>query len=331
MDESGSFTVVPTPFSQGTFNAQENADAAISANLPGASTVFPTSSGAEFADFYVRHYFNANNAGLPTNDTSYMTQHFGNFYSYDDGSAEIAYGIPETGAKIAYRFDIKKQDTLIGAYIYFNQVGEIVHNHLFQLCYWDTINTTTNTDHLVYNEIDQHPANIDSINGFAAYIFQTPQIVPAGPMYIGWIQNDNTQLGIGVDKNTIATSHMFTKYTSGGILKWRPSIIQGAWMMRPIFRSSLTGIGIDKQEASAFAFNVFPNPASTQAFIDINVHNKQQYDYEFFNNIGERILVGNVSAERINISGLPAGFYFVRVTNTKTNESVTKKLVIQHP
>jgi hypothetical protein len=284
----------------------------------------------EFADFYVKHFYNSTNAGLPTNDTSYMTQHFQNYYAYDDGTAETAYGIPEAGAKIAYKFNVKKQDTLIGAYIYFNQVGQVVHNNLFQLCYWSSVDVTNNTDNLVYNMIDNHPANIDSINGFATYIFPQGQVVGPGDIYIGWVQNDATQLGIGVDKNTIATSNMYTKYTLSGILKWRQSIIQGAWMMRPIFKSSLP-LGVNEQETASFAFGVYPNPASDEAFIDVRSENHQAFQYELLNNLGERVLHGHVSSEKINTSGLADGFYFVRITDVKTNESVTKKLVVQHP
>jgi hypothetical protein len=328
-DENGN-VIQNTTFTSGSYgDLGHNTDYGVSNVLPSdPDNVFDANLSSEFADFYVKHYFSATNAGLKTNDVSNYTQHFKNYYAYDDGTAEIAYGIPEAGAKIAYRFNVKMQDTLIGAEIYFNQVGAVVHNNLFQLCYWSDINIVNNTDVLVHNMIDNHPANIDSINGFATYIFDVPQVVSAGPIYIGWIQNDATQLGIGIDKNTIATSNMFTKFTSSGILKWRQSTTQGAWMMRPLFKSSLP-LGINEQEASAFLFNVYPNPASTEAFIDIHVENKELYNYELFNNLGESILRGHVSSGKLNISGLANGFYFIRVMNTKTNDSVTKKLIVQ--
>ena len=99
--------------------------------------------------------------------------------------------------------------------------------------------------------------------------------------------------------------------------------------MRPLFGSTLL-VGINKPAASAFLFNVYPNPASTEAFIDIRVENKQLYDYELFNSLGESVLKGNVSSEKINISTLSNGFYFVRLTEIRTKDSVTKKLVVQH-
>ncbi len=331
-DENGNVVLPVVTFSSplSPIAGQQNSFIGISDPLP--SAVFTPTLSSEFADFFIKHFFTATFAGLKTNDESNFIQHFQNYYAYDDGTAETAYGIPEAGAKIAYRFNVKMQDTLIGVQIYFNQVGQVVHNNLFQLCYWSDINVTANTDNLVYNMTDNHPANIDSINGFATYVFDTPQIVNANTnIWVGWIQNDATQLGIGVDKNTIATSNMFTKFTSGGILKWRQSIIQGSWMMRPIFKSSLN-VGINEQEASAFFFNVYPNPASTEAFIDIRVENKQRYEYDLFNNLGENVLHGNAASEKINISHPPLadGFYFVRLTDKNTEESVTKKLVIQH-
>jgi len=78
-------------------------------------------------------------------------QHFYNYYSYDDGSAEVAYGVTgNTDVKLAYRFDLKSQDTLRGIQIYFNQVGTIVHTKLFQLAGWDQLNVGTNSDNLVH-------------------------------------------------------------------------------------------------------------------------------------------------------------------------------------
>ena len=43
------------------------------------------------------------------------SQKFFNYYSYDDGSAEIGYGVSgNTDLKIAYKFDVLKPDTLRG-------------------------------------------------------------------------------------------------------------------------------------------------------------------------------------------------------------------------
>ncbi|MBL0343240.1 MAG: hypothetical protein IPP71_21695 [Bacteroidetes bacterium] len=48
------------------------------------------------------------------NDTLRYVQHFGKQYAFDDGSAELAYGVSGIGAELAYKFEVLKGDTLRG-------------------------------------------------------------------------------------------------------------------------------------------------------------------------------------------------------------------------
>ena len=63
-------------------------------------------------------------------------------------------------------------------YTDFNPVGLNVHNKLFQLAYWNSVDVAEIFDHLVYKMINQKPTNIDVINGFATYLFDTLLVVP---------------------------------------------------------------------------------------------------------------------------------------------------------
>ena len=287
---------------------------------------FPGSAG-DSAEFLIKNYISPNGTFNLHNDTVIYHQKFYNYYAYDDGTAEWAYGIPEAGAKIAYQFNVIKHDTLRGVQIYFNQVGELVHNKLFQLCLWSSINLAANTDQLVYKMIDQKPRNIDSINGFATFLFDTTLVVDSGTIWIGWIQNDATLLGIGVDRNTSSTSKMFAFYSG----YWYQSQVPGSWMMRPLFGDSVIApIGIDEPLASSFSFDVYPNPVNESFSIAVHGEKKSMFAYRLFNNLGEIVLSGNEISGQINISSLANGFYFIRLTNKKSGESVTKKLVVLH-
>ncbi|MCX6292394.1 MAG: hypothetical protein NT126_11620 [Bacteroidetes bacterium] len=180
-DESG--TVLNT-FTSGNLSLTSNTtiSTTVQLNQPSLATAFQGYPGKS-AEFLVRDFLNWGSQTLIFNDTNYYTQKFHNYYAYDDGSAEWAYGIPEAHAKIAYKFDVKMTDTLRGVQIYFNPVGDIVHNKLFSLCYWSDVDVNANSENLVYKKINCKPYNIDSINGFATYLFDTLLIVPSGPMY----------------------------------------------------------------------------------------------------------------------------------------------------
>jgi hypothetical protein len=288
----------------------------------GSFTFQPNTS--DHADFYIRNYFGQTGSFNYSNDTIMYHQEFSNYYAYDDGTAEWDYGINEANAKIAYRFDVKMSDTLQGVQIYFNPNGYAVHNQLFQLCVWSNINVSTNSETVIYKKIDLHPANIDSINGFATYLLDSGIYIPAGPVYIGWIQNSNVFLGIGVDRNNNASNNMFAFYSS----IWHPSQISGAWMMRPLFGKEIT-IGINEPLRSISSFNVYPNPASTAFTIKIT-DSKENFGYQLFNNLGEKILSGTVNLRPVDVSMLANGFYFVRITDQKTGAVATRKLIIQH-
>ena len=323
--DENSLSIFNHIFDPGTFSTIgiENSDIKISLDVP--NSVF-SSGGSKYADFFIKYAINSLSSSFPTNDFSFYTQHFQNYYAYDDGSAEVAYGINEAGAKVAYRFDVKMADTLRGVKIYFNQVGEQVHNKLFQLCYWNNVDVAGNTDHLVYKTINQKPANIDSINGFATYLFDSMLIVPAGPMYVGWIQNDATILGMGVDKNTPNNNNMFY-YLTG---HWHPSATPGVWMMRPLFGDALIRVGINEPVAESFSFDIYPNPASSSVAVEVHSGKNTLYDYQLLSYLGQGIKSGKISSGKIDLSDLSNGFYFIRLIDLSTNQSVIKKLVVQH-
>ncbi len=73
---------------------------------------------------------------------------------------------------------------------------------------------------------------------------------------------------------------------------------------------------------------VYPNPASE--FVNIYVSKKSEYKVALFDLTGKRMLQSVVFNEeiKINVEEIPAGIYFVEVTDNKTNEKITKKCVI---
>lgn len=285
---------------------------------------YPIQSG-DSIDFLVRSYFSQQGTtSLAFNDTSFYHQYFHNYYAYDDGSAEVAYGLTgNTDVSMAYKFDVKMRDTLVGVQIYFNPVGVDVTNKLFQLCAWSSVDAGSNSSSLIYRRIDQKPGVNDSINGFKTFTFDSLIIVDPGPIWIGLTQNEPaTQYGVGLDRNTDSHGNMY--YHVDGF--WHQSSVVGSWMIRPVFGSHLTVIGVDEL-SSSFNFNVFPNPATTS--FSITLPKPGTYGVQVLDLAGRIINSQSINNNTtISTAEFSAGVYFVRLTNEHNLTSV-QKLIIQ--
>lgn len=295
--------------------------------------LFP-STPAENVDFFIHHRMETTGPGIGANDTSYLVQHFYNYYAYDDGTAESATGVHVAYSKYAYKFDVKEADSLLGIEIYFNPWGKNVHLDLFSLCLWSAIDVGNNTETLVYQTIDQRPANNDSINGFVDYYFDQAQWVNAGINYIGIIQSSITEIGIGVDHNTDSHDKMFLNYNN----QWYQSTIHGTWMMRPIFGKKLS-IGVNEVATGDSHFEIYPNPASEKVKLvnripmATGMKTGTAVEISIFNMLGEK--VSGFPATSINtsvtfdVSSLPNGVYFVQLKDIKNSSFEVKRLVVQ--
>jgi hypothetical protein len=94
----------------------------------GVDSIFPNTPSLlpDSNRFTILNYFTNGNAfsGLKTNDTTRYTQEFYNYYSFDDGSAEVGYDlINAPNGKVAMKFEIFKPDTLRAVRIF-----EIFHH-----------------------------------------------------------------------------------------------------------------------------------------------------------------------------------------------------------
>ena len=282
--------------------------------------------------FTIKDYINKSNAdSVPSNDTVYYHQNFFNYYAYDDGSAESSYGLTTNGS-IAYQFDIKKADTLIGLQIYFNPTGYPVHTETFEICYWTSL--SPNPQHTTQNLV---PANIDSINGFVNYYFDVPQSVSAGTIYIGIIQDFSDPIGIGFDVNTNSGSKIFYNIFS----QWYSSTALGSLMMRPLFGKDVR-VGVDEITSSPVLFSIYPNPASKQLTVDngqLTMRNKLSTvncQLSIYNVFGEKVYnqqlrTSNIKHQTtIDVSNFSEGVYFVQLIDEKSGARSTQKLLIQH-
>jgi hypothetical protein len=276
-------------------------------------------------DFLVRCYSNAPINQYTVNDTSYLRQHFYNYYSYDDGSAEWAYAV--TGSVdvwIAYQFDIKKQDTLRGIQIYFNPTGVDVTNRLFQIAVWTNVDPANHTQSELYRTINQKPDSFDGINAFKTYLFDSLLVVGPGNIWVGIIQNEpQTLYGIGFDKNTDSHNKLFTHFDGF----WYQSNIPGSLMLRPVFGDRISLVGVDEIVKNEPSFSLYPNPASDHLFITTN--ESKECSFQIYNSLGSLIQHGRLKGSgQVDIEGLATGIYVMRLTGAN-NVSSTRKFVVE--
>lgn len=292
-------------------------------SIPLGGFTYPV-QGIDSTDFLVKSFFSQSGfQSNVNNDTSYFTQHFHSYYAYDDGSAEVGYGVTgNTDVELAYKFDVKMRDTLVGAQIYFNPVGVDVTNMLFQLVAWNAVDVSTNTDSRIHTTYDLKPGTNDSINGFKTFVFDSLIIVDPGVVYIGIEQNEPTvQYGIGLDRNTDSRSKMY--YHVDGF--WRQSNVKGSWMIRPIFGKHISTIDVNEVSAN-FDFNLYPNPASNQLTITLPFEKKSKL--QIVNVVGEIVAEENITGTKtISVENIASGIYFARIISDNNFSSV-KKFVI---
>ncbi len=290
-----------------------------------------------YAEFDVTHSLVYTSGDINKgNDTIKSVQRFIDFYAYDDGTAEAGYGLENfPGAELAYKFTTTKDDSLVGVYMFFTQAVQEVSLHLFSLVIWSSITPNSNTDVPIYKKFNQHPRyDTTGINKFYYYSLDSADfgsskpLLTAGTYYIGWIQDDGTNLGVGIDLNTAADTSKLWYNTNGS---WYQSSIPGSLMIRPVFGSSLD-VGINNNDnLLANSIDIYPNPANDKVIIqwkNITLNKNNDLKTEVFDPMG-RLLISKVGYQKIiDVSNVNEGFYLLKMSDMTTGNSFTRKFVI---
>ncbi|MCF8284721.1 MAG: T9SS type A sorting domain-containing protein [Sphingobacteriales bacterium] len=244
-----------------------------------------------------------NNDVFEFNDTLRATQIFHDYYALDDGTAEDGYGVSASAnGRFAYKFNARNSDTISAVQFHFTQKQVPIVNQIFTLTIWKSLSPEV----ILYQQTSLSPSYIDSLNGFTT--FKLDSIVElSGDFYVGWIQSVNYFMNVGLDRNTINNSHMFYKVNSTG---WQQSGVLGSVMIRPVFGDRLeTGIGSTKKKENVFV--VYPNPGAGVLSIKYNVQSTM-YKVQCINLQGQLVHT-SVNLEKIDISNLSKGMYFIQL------------------
>ena len=256
---------------------------------------------------------------LRSNDTIRYRQEFYNYYSYDDGTCEVGYDLTNApNGKVAMRFDILQSDYLRGVKMFFAQQNTVVASKLMTIKVWSSLSPET----VIYQQFNMLPAYVDSINGFATYVFNQLFTVPTS-FYIGFQQVAADGLHLGFDRNTVNNSRMYSNIS--GVWS-NVSAAQGTFMMRPFLGDTV--VGISESSVVGNDLFIFPNPAHDY-FIISNSFDRTGKKNVVITDISGRVVYDRPFIDaKVNISFLKPGVYFVQVYGEFFN-AIPERLIVQ--
>lgn len=280
---------------------------------------FPTMTSA--TEYTIVHTVREGSSGDShgDNDTVCFRQIFGDYYAYDDGTAENGYGITSTSSHLylACRFDLNSEDTLTAVDIYFNrtQDGE---NELvpFYITLWRKEGNVPGDT--LYRDATARMLVPEGLNRFHRYVLERPVMV-SDSIFVGFEQGNNYFINMGFDRSYNSSQNIY--YLTG--TEWQQSILSGSLMMRPCFGVAAT-VGITERRLESGEWSVFPNPASDR----VNVKGLAEGTLVQLYDVTGRIQLSTTHTQ-FSTAGLPNGLYLLRLVNPKGGIH-TEKLLIQH-
>jgi len=278
-----------------------------------SSSVF-TSLMPDSISFLIQHIIGTDQQDNKWNDTLYYQQTFNSSFSYDDGVAESAYGINVSGAKLAYQFKLNRPDTLRAIQMYFPQMLDSVNHIPFKLTIW---NNNAGEPGSIIHQQEVYPEHTKNGKFHYYYLDSLFQIV--GAFYVGWEQQTNDLLNIGLDKNKTANQYMFYNVGYG----WNNSIYTGAWMIRPIV--SMQEVILSSVNQTRYNFLIYPNPPKEELTLVTGSTNNLISIYNLQGILVKQLYVLDAES-KINITDLTIGMYIIEVKNKK-NRSFQKLII----
>lgn len=310
-------------------------------NQDPATNYAPVSFFESFHDFSTGYRFDENKMGdeqtfdlfatasvpfsqLTVNDSTNGQQVFSNYYAYDDGSAEQAYGTTGAQSMVAYQFTPYESDSLIGVNMSFVPTVTDVSNKLFILTVWNDNNGKPGAkiyeDDFFFPRQPKYELNRNVFTNY--YLRDTMKLAITGTFYVGWRQLDPERLGIGFDRNTINNDKIFYSVNNGST--WENTTYEGSLLMRPIFSTALDAtLGIKETTKEASLFEVYPNPAEN--VLNFNVSPLTYQGARLFDMQGKLLLEISENEVQMNISDIRPGMYLVKENASGITRKIIKK------
>ncbi len=281
------------------------------------------------------------------NDTAYARQDFNYDFAYDDGSAELGYGINNVSGGVAVQFNdptsINYPDKIWAIAFHYNTGEDAsdpgIGEKYFNIKIWSQINTNGNDlqdyKYVLYEWDGQSPHITDTLNGFTIYVLDTPIAVPdTKTFYVGWTQATEFFLNVGYDANyslidnDSPNTNVFVDIGGTGS-SWQTSSLPGTPMIRAyVSTDSVKYYGIKPANKIAGGFKLYPNPSS--GIFNLQFDNAGKYQMQLYNITGQMLDQESTSdqASSLDYSKFANGIYILRVINTGTGSVANKRIVI---
>jgi len=256
------------------------------------------------------------------NDTVHLHQNFENYYSYDDGTAEWAYGLVGAGGKLAYKFNLLQADSIRALDIYFRPDVDNVENDAFQLMIWDATGSGGKPNNVIFQNANFSEIKYtDELNGFKEYFFDQKILLPAGSYYVGMQQLDAWPLNIGMDFNTDRKSKIY--YNVSG--NWTNTSFKGALMIRPIFSTLADLKYVGMEDVEDLTIQLYPNPANDKIYIESN-----ESEFEItLTDLAGRTILNHLVNSTIDVSSVSDGIYLIQFKSMLTGKISVEKIMIK--
>ncbi len=257
------------------------------------------------------------------NDTISFLQFFGDYFAYDDGTAEAGYGINGEGsdnAMVALRYRSYMADSVAGISICFNDAFNNANQRYFTIEVWSDNDGKPGT--IIASKADVLAKPATDNNGFVTYRLDKPVYVD-GFFWVGWKQSSETFLNVGLDLNTPHQNRQY--YWLNG--NWYTSSATGTVLMRAVMSGDGTGTSSDDHTPAATTlFKLFPNPASESITVICPDNNDQAYKLAIYSLNGSLVMMSETTSD-INISHLSPGSYIVVVKSPGNKSLAFLKLI----
>lgn len=277
------------------------------------------------ASYLVKTWLMTDDFDNRSNDTLYRRQVFRDYFAYDDGSAERAYGLnglPSVNGLVAVRFDSYIPDNLGGVDIYFTQLKDSLNSSFYyKFMVWD--DNEGMPGQLIYqDEVDYKVEYSENINQFQRYFFKS-QVPVEGIFYVGMMQYREYMLNIGMDINKPANGNLF--YNLGS--EWQVSEAPGSLMLRPFVLRNYSSV--EKAVPAMSHLKVWPNPAKDYIRIDYpDYMNSTDVLIQLYDISGKIAGSWREGIEEIPAGNLSEGIYFLTV-RTAGGIVASEKIIIQ--
>ncbi|MCB0629210.1 MAG: T9SS type A sorting domain-containing protein, partial [Lewinella sp.] len=262
---------------------------------------------------------------------------FGNYFAYDDGTAEQGL-VAQEGTEVAVEFEAGLPDTIRAVQFMHPRSNEDVSEQEFEILIWigelDDSPEFSMTVNPYYADL-----SFDTIQGMTTYVLRdragelAPVAIPAGKFYVGWNQvtacTFNRCVPVGYDRNREEGANFtYVDVGQGWNLLDEPE--KGSLMIRAVLGSQTPIATGTKEEIAEEAFvRIFPNPS--RGTVNIRTLKGQAVEDQLFSLYDQsgRLIERGVLKQELDFNDLPSGLYLLQIQDVKSGKIQINRLSLQ--